>query len=319
MKRFFLLFAFSALWICMGQASLFRNYQQEDGLSHNSVWTVLQDSEGFLWFGTNDGLNRFDGKEFKIYRKQASDTFSLGHNFIHSLKEDSRHRLLVGTRNGLYRYDRMLDRFEYIPISGQRDKEVNVNDILEDLDGNIWVACHGEGLFRLNADLQVEASFTSAKGKNNLPSNYLWTIVTDHYGNLWIGTAGNGLVHFDPQNGIFTPIHGRDDLNIENQSIYSVFCDKDNTLWIGTSTNGLFKYNHITGKAKHYLKDTGSVKSISPYSTDELIMGSEKGLVVFNKKEETYRLIRDNATDNATDNSIFAIARDREGAFWIGT
>lgn len=319
MKRFFLLFAFSALWICMGQASLFRNYQQEDGLSHNSVWTVLQDSEGFLWFGTNDGLNRFDGKEFKIYRKLANDPFSLGHNFIHSLKEDSRHRLLVGTRNGLYRYDRMLDRFEYIPISGQRDKEVNVNDILEDLDGNIWVACHGEGLFRLNADLQVEASFTSAKGKNNLPSNYLWTIVTDHYGNLWIGTAGNGLVHFDPQNGIFTPIHDRDDLNIENQSIYSVFCDKDNTLWIGTSTNGLFKYNHITGKAKHYLKDTGSVKSISPYSTDELIMGSEKGLVVFNKKEETYRLIRDNATDNATDNSIFAIARDSEGAFWIGT
>ncbi len=319
MNRILSILFLSLCCTCLAHGSLFRNYQQEDGLSHNSVWTVLQDSAGFLWFGTNDGLNRFDGKEFCIYRKQAGDPHSLGHNFIHALKEDSRYRLLVGTRNGLYCYDRSLDRFDYVPITGLRDREVNVNDIMEDLDGNIWVACHGEGLFRLDADLQVQASFVVTGKEGGLPSNFLWTIVTDHYGNLWIGTAGSGLVHFDPQNGIFTPITDRDNLGIEDQSVYSIYCEKDNTLWIGTSTKGLFKYNHITGKAGHYLKNTGSVKAIGRYSDNELIMGSEKGLVVFDKAKATYRLIRDNAADNATDNSIFAITRDREGAFWIGT
>ncbi|MFV0472141.1 MAG: two-component regulator propeller domain-containing protein, partial [Paludibacteraceae bacterium] len=81
--------------------------------------------------------------------------------------------------------------------------------------------------------------FVSVGKSGDIPSNYLWTIVSDHYENLWIGTAGNGLVHFDPRNKVFTPIVNRENLNIENQSIYSIFCDDDNNLWIGTSTNGL--------------------------------------------------------------------------------
>lgn len=316
MKRLFSILLVGILCHTLAYGSYFRNYQVEDGLSHNSVWTVAQDSKGFVWFGTNDGLNRFDGKEFRIYRRTDDSPYSLGHSFIHSIKEISGNRLLIGTRNGLYRYDRDFDRFEYIPVTGSRKKEVNVNDIMEDLNGNIWVACHGEGLWKLNADLQVVASYTF---KNGLPTNFLWTIVSDHYGNLWIGSAGSGLVHFDPRNAIFTPITTRDGMNLEGQSIYSIFCDNDNTLWIGTSTNGLFKYNHITGKAEHYLKNTSSVKAITRYSDNELIMGSEKGLVLFDKAAANYRIIRDSDSDNATDNSIFSIARDHEGAFWIGT
>lgn len=318
MRYYFTFLLFCLSCIIPAHGSIFRNYQQENGLSHNSVWTVMQDSEGFLWFGTNDGLNRFDGKEFKIYRKTANDPYAIGHNFIHAIKEISQNRMLVGTRNGLYLYDRHLDRFEYIAISGQIDREVNVNDIVEDRDGNVWIACHGNGLYKLDSNLQFKESFVSGKG-NKLPSNHIWTIVTDHYGNLWIGMAGYGLVHFDPQNKIFTPITNRENLYIEDQSIYSIFCDKDNTLWIGTSTNGLFKYNHITGKAKHYLKNTSSVKAIRPYSEDKIIMGTEKGLILFDKKTESYQLLSDNTPENAANSSIFSIARDREGAFWIGT
>jgi signal transduction histidine kinase/ligand-binding sensor domain-containing protein/DNA-binding response OmpR family regulator len=301
------------------EASFFRNYQVENGLSHNSVWTVAQDSEGFMWFGTNDGLNRFDGKTFKIYRKHASDSTSIGHNFIHSIKEDSQKRLLIGTRNGLYLYNKGMDDFKYIPLSGSRKNEVNVNDIMEDLHGNIWVACHGQGLYKLNPDLTVERHYIHTGKKACIPSNYLWTVACDHLGNLWIGTAGTGLAHFDPKNERFTSIAGRPGLKIEGQSIYSIYCDNDNSLWIGTFTNGLFKYNYITGETKHYLENTGSVKAIGAYSEDELIMGSEKGLILFNKAGEDYTIVRDNYSDNATDNSIFSIARDKEGAFWIGT
>lgn len=309
----FFLFIFSA------QSSYFRNYQIESGLSSNSVWAVMQDSKGFMWFGTNDGLNRFDGRNFKTYKKVQNDSLSIGHNFVHCIKEDSKKRMLIGTRRGLYLYDRKYDNFKYIAITGNPEKEVNINDIIEDLQGNIWLACHGEGLYKLTKDLIVEKHFFSTKEEGSIQSNFLWTIVTDHYGNLWIGTAGIGLIHFDPRNERFTPIVNRRNLKTDNQSIYSIYCDNDNNLWIGTSTNGLFKYNHISGEAIHYLKNTGSVKSIREYSENELIMGSEKGLIIFNKDTENYNIIRDNPSDNATDNSIFSITRDKEGAFWVGT
>ena len=90
----------------------FRSYQVEDGLSHNSVWAVMQDSKGFMWFGTNDGLNRFDGKKIKVYRKIQGDSLSIGNNFIHCLKEDSRGRFLIGTKQGLYLFDEKLEKFD---------------------------------------------------------------------------------------------------------------------------------------------------------------------------------------------------------------
>lgn len=297
------------------RGSHFKNYKIENGLSSNSVWTVMQDSKGFMWFGTKDGLNRFDGRNFKVYRNSFNDSLSIGHNFIHCIKEDSRKRMLIGTRQGLYLYNREKDNFKHVPLAPAQEKEVNINDIMEDLQGNIWVACHGQGLYKLTSELIVEKHYLFKGEQESIQSNFIWTIVTDHYGNLWIGTAGIGLIHFDIKNERFTPIVKRRNLETDNQSIYSIHCDNDNNLWIGTSTNGLFKYNHISGKATHYLKNTGSVKSIKEYSDEELIMGSDKGLIIFNKKTERYRVME----DNSTDNSIFSITRDNEGSFWVGT
>lgn len=320
MKHISIILSFCFLLILPAKSSYFRNYQVEDGLSNNSVWTVLQDSKGYIWFGTKDGLNRFDGKNMKIYRNKKDDPNSIGHNFIHCIKEDSNKRLLIGTRNGVYLYNREKDNFKHIIVEKDSTKQVNVNDILEDPDGNFWIACHGNGLYKLNSELIIENHYISSDEENSIPINYIWTIIADNYGNLWLGTAGKGLVHFDKNNNSFTPITNIEGLTTEKQSVYSIFCDKDNTLWIGTYTNGLFKYNYINGKVSHYLKNTGSVKSIIEYSEQELIMGSEKGLIIFDKKKEEYRIIRENwANDNLADNSIFSIARDNEGSFWIGT
>lgn len=320
MKRTIYSILFSLFTLFPVQSSYFRNYQVENGLSHNSVWAIVQDSEGFMWFGTNDGLNRFDGKDFRIYRKRQNDSLSIGHNFIHCIKEDSRNRLLVGTRSGAYLYDRVNDNFKQIKIEGNRQKDVNVNAIMEDLHGNIWIACHGEGLYQLNAELKVLKHYINDGKPGCIPMNFIWTIITDHFGNLWLGTAGMGLVHFDPRNGRFTSINNHEKLNIYNQTIYSIHCDDDNILWIGTSTLGLFKYNHINGEATHYLKNTASIKSIINYSDNELIMGSDKGLTLFNKETETFSIIKeDSSDDKVTNNSIFSILLDREGSLWIGT
>lgn len=316
MKYIFSIISISFLMTISVYGSHFRNYQVENGLSHNSVWYVMQDHRGFVWFGTKDGLNRYDGKHFKIYKNNVDDPNSIGHNFIHCIKEDSQKRLLVGTRKGLYLYNEKQDNFTHIKI----DEDININDIMEDRDGNIWVACHGNGLFRLSSDLKVEKHYISDGSPHSIPMNFIWTIISDNIGNLWLGTAGKGLVHFDKKNEHFTPIIDRMNLNINNQSIYSIYCDQSNCLWIGTSTNGLFKYNYINGQSSRYLEGMSSVKSIIKYSNDELIMGSDKGLILFDKKTETYQIIKeDMSDDNATDNSIFSIARDREGSFWIGT
>ena len=320
MKRLVLLVLFGFFILFAAQSSSFRNYQVKNGLSHNCVWAVMQDSEGFMWFGTNDGLNRFDGKDFKIYRKNQTDSLSIGHKSIRCIKEDSKKRLLIGTRSGVYLYDRLHDNFRHIKINVDKNEDVNVNDIMEDLHGNIWVACHGEGLFRLNANLKVVKHYISNGKSGSIPLNFIWTIISDHIGNLWLGTAGMGLVHFDPKSERFTSIINRENLNISKQTIYSIHCDNDNTLWIGTSTMGLFKYNHINGIATHYLKNTGSIKSIKRYSSNELIMGSDKGLLLFNKDVENYRIITDDSDDDeVTNNSIFSIALDKEGSLWIGT
>ena len=302
------------------QANFFRNYRVDDGLSHNCVWAVMQDSKGLMWFGTNDGLNRFDGKTFRIYRKKQGDSLSIGHNFIHCIKEISHQRLLVGTKLGLYLYDRTYDNFRHINLGRSREKDASINCIMEDPNGNIWLATHGFGLYMLNSSLKVVKHYSETKKPYGLSTNFIWTVIKDRFGTLWLGTAGMGLIHFDPISGRFTNISDQKDLGISDKTVYSLFCDRDNYLWIGTGTSGLIRYNYISGKVSHYLSNVSSVKSIIEYSDHELIMGSEKGLIKFNRINESFEMINeDGSNSKITDNSIFSIVRDKEGSFWIGT
>jgi len=301
------------------QGSCFRNYQKENGLSNNCVWAIMQDSQGFIWVGTNDGLNRFDGKNFKVYKNRLQDSLSIGHNFIHCIKEDSKHRMLIGTRRGLYYYDREYDHFHHIALKKEKQNDITVNDIMEDSHGNILIATHGEGLFQLDNNLRVLKHFVASKTPQSIPSNFIWTIVNDQQNNIWLGTAGYGLVLFSSSNDTFTPIkHPK--LDVNKQSIYSIYCDEDNNLWIGTFTNGLFKYNPTKNECSHYLSNIGNIKSITPYSDKELIMGSDKGLILLNKSTESFQIVKEEYSDRSiVDNSTFCISRDKEGAFWVGT
>ncbi|KAA6301639.1 MAG: Sensor histidine kinase TodS [Candidatus Ordinivivax streblomastigis] len=321
MKRAVLLFWFFLIFLFPAQCFYFRSYQVEDGLSHNSVWAVMQDKKGFMWFGTSDGLNRFDGKSFKIYKRKQGDSFSIGSSFIHCLKEDSRGRFLVGTKEGLYRFDLNDEKFYPVDfgINRAKEEEVSINAILEDLDGNIWLACHGQGVYVLNPDLTIKKHYSHDKTPNSIPSNFIWTIVQDNTGNIWLGSVGAGLIHFYPKKELFTKLDALQPLGIKEQTVFSLFCDMDNNIWIGTSSEGLYRYNYRTGKLTNYLNQQAfNIKSIIEYSGQELIMGSDKGLVLFNRTTETFEFLNNNY-DNLTDNSIFSIVKDNEGAFWIGT
>jgi signal transduction histidine kinase/ligand-binding sensor domain-containing protein/DNA-binding response OmpR family regulator len=294
----------------------------EDGLSHNSVWAVIQDKRGFMWFGTNDGLNRFDGKTFKVYKHIPGDSLSIGSNFIHTIKETSKGHFLTGTKQGLYLYNQNNESFKHLCLAEKEKNDVAVNNIMEDSNGNVWIACHGQGLYVLSPDLKVKKHYMAGDGQG-LPSNFIWTIIQDSNGIIWIGSDGAGLINFYPEEEKFTLISGDEKITIKDKTIYSLYCDVDNKLWIGTATNGLYCYDYRFGKVARYLNKPNEIlkiKAITEFSEHALLMGSDKGLIVFDLNSGTYHFANDNLSyNNISDKSIFAITKDNEGAFWIAT
>lgn len=322
MKRLMLIFLILISLTAPVRAYYFRNYQIEDGLSNNSVWAVMQDSHGFMWFGTNDGLNRFDGSSFKVFRKKNNDKSSLGNNFIHCLKEDSKGRLLIGTKGGLYLYSKDIENFTHIELSSNNERDVSVNAIMEDPDGNIWLATDGFGLYILNHDLTIKKVYKNdIHNPTSIPTNYIWSITKDYNGGTWLGTVKDGLVFFDSKNELFSKTSKLEGFKITDPTIFTLHCDTENNIWIGTLSEGLYRYNLKSGVVSNYMNGEAlTIKSIIDYSDRELIMGSDKGLVVFDKDKESYRFLNQEFFfDNLTDKSIFSITKDKEGSYWIGT
>lgn len=325
-KKLFLILILLFIFLAPSRAYFFRSYQVEDGLSHNCIWTVMQDSHGFMWFGSVDGLNRFDGKSFKIYKKQPGDPTSIGSNFIHCLKEDSKGRFFVGTKQGLYLFDATSEIFTHLNLSDKSNEEddTSINYIMEDPDGNIWIGCYGQGIYVLDSNLKLKVHYINNKKAGDIASNFVWTMVQDYNGVVWVGTDGAGLLRLDPKTGKFVSVANDRSIGITDLTIYSLYCDKDNNIWVGTSEKGLFRYNYRTGNVVDYASRSSvkilNIKAITEFSDSELIMGSDIGLVCFNKNKESFKLMNEDSTyDNITDRSIFSIAKDKEGGFWIGT
>jgi Predicted periplasmic ligand-binding sensor domain len=130
----------------------FRKIQVDDGLSENAVYCILQDSKGFMWFGTKDGLNRYDGDNFRIFRKNNHNNQSLGNNFIRCIAEGKENILYVGTDAGLYRMDMTDESFAKINTKTANGIEVTsaVNALYIDKDGNLWIGTMAQGIFMYN-------------------------------------------------------------------------------------------------------------------------------------------------------------------------
>lgn len=295
-------------------ASLYRSYQTQDGLSHNSVWAVMQDSRGFMWFGTNDGLNRFDGLRFEVYRRNDSRTPGLGNNFINCLLEAADGSILAGTKEGLYRYLPDEGRFCHVCLDGKgygQDKN-SVHQLLYDKEGRLWVGCYGQGIFCLDPDMNVLRHYTEPV----LPSRFITAMQFDLSGNIWVGTDNAGLYCLNTNTGTAKTA------SIGKANIQTLYRQNNNTFWVGTTSSGLFHYDPRSDQYTE-VKLGGStvydVKAITPYGP-ELIMASENGLLTLDVNTGVLRQYDDTKSyDNMPDKSIFAIAVDSEGALWLGT
>jgi ligand-binding sensor domain-containing protein len=188
---------FAAMLVCQSfaQSVYFRKYQVENGLSHNTVSCVLQDSYGFIWLGTTDGLNRFDGKQFKIYRSDNQDKFSLGNNSVQALFEDSNHNIWVATNEGIYIYQRLNGRFILFDKKTQYGVSISseVRKIMETAKGQIWIATLGQGIF-------VYDPKNDGLTQNSLYTSFVWDMSQDQMSRIYTSSLQEGLICYD-QNG----------------------------------------------------------------------------------------------------------------------
>ncbi len=312
----------------------FEHLGLKEGLSQVSVSCILQDSLGFMWFGTQDGLNKFDGYKFTVFKHIPDKKNSLSNNFIWTIYEDSEKNLWIGTRNGLNKFNRKKNKFKHYFNHSERPGSLSHNDvksIVEDSEGVLWFGTLGGGLNKFDKIKDGFIHYKNHKDKlDSLSNNNITTVFEDSTGILWIGTSGGGLNEFDRKKNRF--VHYKNILNnkksLSNDYISAIYEDKNGLMWIGTK-NGLNSLNRKTKKFTCYQNKASEPKSVSSNSIVTILedsdgvlwIGTTFGLNKFNreKNEFTYYINQPNNPKSLAFNSIWSSLEDSGGNLWIGT
>ncbi len=288
LKCIYWFFAFFIFSSSHGQISPtnFEQYTVKDNLSANNVRRLYQDNLGFVWIGTSNGLNRFDGREFRVFKNDPTDSLSISDSFVTSISEDSNGNLWIGTLNGLNRFDRQTEIFTHVFPNESTDKAINqaISSVFVDEDGLIWVGTSAMGLIMLDANGKQLKAYTNEPGNNeSIAQNNVLTIKKSHNGNLLLGLGGQGLSIFDKETGSFQNFYFGSD---------------------GSETT--FRANVI----RDILED----------AFGNIWLASYKGLHLFNPETLTYEYFTvENSKSLLTENSIHKLAADGEAGFWIAT
>lgn len=299
----------------------FTHVNGENGLSESNVKAILQDSYGFMWFGTKNGLNRYDGTSILQFDCDDLTTGTGNHN-ISALYEDKEKNLWIGTDRGVYLYNPTIDVFTHFKLSSPEGISLDnwVAEILSDSLGNIWILIPNQGLFRYK-DQKVNYYSLTDKSypKNNNPE----CICTNEKGEVWVGTSGIGLFKYNPQKDKFEKhLTDRNGRSLADKNIISICFQKENVI-LAIHEGELLKYNTFAnelseisflGEKKTFLRDVTCLG-------DEIWVGSLHGLFIINEKEnQVFHLKEDLMRSfSLSDNSIYSIYRDHEGGIWVGT
>jgi signal transduction histidine kinase/ligand-binding sensor domain-containing protein len=319
----------ASLGCSFGQDIQFQQITVKNGLSNSYVNCLLQDKVGFIWIGTDDGLNRFDGYDIKVYRKIAGDSTSLSDNIIWSLFEDQNGYLWIGTKNGkLSKYDPYKDSFSNWSLDSSGTGKYNITFITEDNKKNIWIGTYKNGLYRFNPKQNKFENLTNDLNDSNvLSSSFVTCILQDDFSNIWVSTY-NGLNKINPgdSKNPFTRVNvDSNELPIWYLGKSSIFKD---TIWIG-KLDGLFKFNPTTEESSQInlpqssgLQFSNSVSSIAEESFLEeniLWIGTYGGLVRYNLTTGDSKRFTHNKSNpfGILSNQINDIIIDRSGVVWI--
>ena len=319
------------------QSINFNHLTVENGLSNNDVNTLIQDKYGFIWFGTDDGLNRYDGYSFKIFRHAPNDSNSISDNSIWALTEDKKGNIWVGTKAGiLNKYDPTLEKFSHWKLESDFTAENSIKCIYEDRNGNIWIGSYKDGIYKFD---QTTNKFDHWSASNSDPKslshNYVQSIVEDMEGNLLIGTY-IGLNKFNPsfpENGFERFYHDAVNNNsISNNLIWALSNSQNDSgkIWIGTADHiSIYKSGGSTfdrlriSNPNNLQYGTSGSTIIEQYDEDgkNIWVASYSGLIRINTlSSKTLRFLHDeNNLQSLISNQINSIIKDRTGVLWIAT
>ena len=306
----------------------FETYNTDHGISDNTVFAISQDRQGYIWIGTSDGLNRFDGKYFQVFKLARPIPGALQNNTISALFSDSRGILWIGTRGGgLYRYNSQTENFTFVDLN----LKLNViRTMLEDRSGKLWIGTN-EGLIRFNVENNTRYLYTNnPHNLNSIADNYINAIAQDSAGIIWIGTASKGLVKLDTARNQFTSFTKTNSLLADNE--ITSLCLVGDDLWIGTEEHGMIRYNirqnsfrqipYLIEEFKPGALAQKRVKTIQKADNMNLWIGTlGGGLSLFNIPTQSFVHYRHLETDYNTlsKNSVMAVFTDVQHNLWVGT
>ena len=313
---------------CQRQNIKFSNISTEAGLSNTNVNCILQDSRGIMWFGTRDGLNKYDGYNFTVYNVLDKNENDVTKNTIHGLAEDQEGNIWMTTEGaGLAVMNRAKDK---IIDLDDLDKPSVLTAIIFDRNGDMWVGSRGLGLGLYNQSTNKYTFYTvNADDPKSISSNYITDILEDSDQNLWITTT-KGLNLFDRKSKTFKRIEheGKNGKLLSDDAAGCLFEDSRKQLWMG-GFNGLRLLDKVTGEFKTYYKSNESnglpsdyIVTICEDSKGYLWIGTQNGgLSILEQKIEKFYNYKFEAGSNTSlsDNSLYDLFKDNKGNMWIGT
>ncbi len=340
MIRFFYILLFFLPANCFAEDLKFKHLSIEDGLSQNAVYEIIQDQHGFMWFGTLNGLNRYDGYSFKHYIHEPFDSTSLSGNTITELMEDSRGYLWIGTlQSGINCFNPHEETFFRFNLF-HPDKKINteIRTFEEDESGNIWVGTWEEGLYKINVDVDNHNDLNSSNRtniqliNNELRNRNILDLHSDAKGSLWIATDSL-LYKYYISNGTLQrySIQTMNPLNnIEDSISYEIFSiseTEEGYLWLGTNS-GLVRFDKKSGKYKIYPHKYeiqrygwGKITEILASNEGLLWLATPAELMRFNPNTGNYKYFKHDPSDgnSLSYNLISSLFIDRSGILWAGT
>lgn len=321
----FLIWCFLSLSVvpAMAQQYFFLPLDTRDGLSENNVKSIVQDHWGFMWFGTKNGLNRYDGISVKCYDVDDK-VLQCGNHNVSALYEDAQHQLWVGTDKGVYIFDPASESFSFLNLKTANGITINnwIAQIKGDPHGNIWIIAPNQGAFRYDVAKKTLTLYQTSQRMGDYKNNPSCVCIRKN-GEVWLGTDMGGLMRYNPSTKKLTRIaNDKNRQSLMNMEIYTI-CDYGEWIAIADHEGKLMKYNPKTHELAEVNAPNVHYKLLRAllYDGTDLYVGTQNGLYVINEKvgKETHVEANTLHPYGLASNMIYSLYQDRNKGIWLGT
>jgi signal transduction histidine kinase/ligand-binding sensor domain-containing protein len=304
-----------AFTIAHAQPYYFRHYEVENGLSNNTVFCGIQDKDGFMWFGTKDGLNRFDGYRFKLFNIDNPDRKNLSRDLVGSVACDKEQRLWVGSEKGLFQFHKYREKL--LPVI---DTIKDVHNIHCDKNGSLWFIAEGD-VCRYDIAMKKLARFPKDK------YFHATSICETAEGVMWFSSFDGYLHRYNDSSGLFAKYdlfaHSPSPLS---EYIHNIYADNKGSIYVGTTSQGIKQFDIASGQYKDLLTYNADgtiiyVRDILENGENELWFATESGIYIMDRNTGKFQNLRKKFLDpySLSDNAVYMLYKDNEGGIWAGT